>query len=197
MGRSNDLQQTTEHGQAAGRRAYAASPIPIRRGRRCVNTGGSAALGMHGQGAARPALTQIRTVPTHQEKWCGFSSSTGRVIDPAGRNALKYVAHISSARCCRISGYRGADDISALVRLQRAATADNAVGSSAQVGIDLVNEWSDARIIGKPFMAKFPLERPASTADLRHARRIEKKWRAGSLPHQQLDGSNTLKRPSG
>ena len=30
MGRSNDLQQTTEHGQAAGAVPMSASPIPIR-----------------------------------------------------------------------------------------------------------------------------------------------------------------------
>ena len=70
-------------------------------------------------------------------------------------------------------------------KLQRKSTRDRADAEArTQAGI----EWSDARIIGKPFMAKFPLERPASTANLRHARKIEKKWRAGSLPHQQLDG---------
>ena len=66
-----------------------ASPIPIKRDGRCVNTGGSAAGGTHGRAAVELALTPIRTVPTHQEKWCGFSSSTGRVMDPAGEGSIR------------------------------------------------------------------------------------------------------------
>jgi hypothetical protein len=39
--------------------------------------------------------------------------------------------------------------ISALVHLGRAATPDHAIGSAAQVGIDVVYEWGDVRIIGE------------------------------------------------
>ena len=78
MGRSNHLQQTTNTARPLGAVPMSASPIPIKRDGRCVNTGGSAAGGTHGRVAAESALTPIRMVPTHQEKWCGFSSSTGR-----------------------------------------------------------------------------------------------------------------------
>ena len=46
---------------------------------------------------------------------------------------------------------------SALVRLGRAATADDAVGSGAQVGIDVVDEWGHVRIIGKTLHDKISL----------------------------------------
>ena len=42
-----------------------------------------------------------------------------------------------------LSGAPDGNPTSALVRLERAATADDAVGSGTQVGIDLVDEWGD------------------------------------------------------
>src|SRR5271157_2533648 len=43
----------------------------------------------------------------------------------------------------------GKSATSALVRLERTAAADGTVGSGAEVGIDIVDEWGDVGIFGK------------------------------------------------
>ena len=76
-----------------------APPMPIRRAGRYVNIGASVEQATPGQEAAGPALTPIRTVPTHQERWCGFSSSIGGAVDPALTEACLVLAgSLSNAR---------------------------------------------------------------------------------------------------
>jgi len=77
------VRQKTEHGRTPGWYAYVRVIYADPKGRTMCEQWRSRGAGHASAAAADPALTPIRTVPTHQEKSCGFSPNIGGAGDLA------------------------------------------------------------------------------------------------------------------